>query len=338
MQLEEVIRGILDSIALLAPKILGAVIILLAGLLIGRLLERVVNALMKKIKIDDAFKESLFNRVLSRYGITASAFIGLIVKWVVYLLAIFASIDLLGIGALKELTTTVINYIPSLVGGIIVFVIGVTIVEFIIKVIEESLAGSKMPYSLLITSLSRVLLYFMLIIMTLSIMKIDVTILYSFANALFWGISIGVCVGLGIAIGFGMKDYVAKNAERLFQIPIGAAEKAEVEDRMKRYEKRVEKLEERVEKQEAEIEELKSRRETEFRALEAHIANMDSKLKGLVGEHALITPSCGGYIIEVRNPSKFPWRDVIITLSNNGFRAILEKRKENYVIRAEPVK
>ncbi len=338
MQLEGVIKSILDAIVQLAPRILGALAILVVGWIVGKLLGRVTTILLKKIKIDDAFKESLFNRVITHYGLTVSTFMGTLIKWVIYIMAIFASLDLLGITALRELTTMVINYLPSLVGGIIVFLIGVTIIEFIVKVFEESIASAKVPYRLLIVSMGRVLLYFMLIIITLSIMRIDVSILYSFANALFWGISIGVCVGLGIAIGFGMKDYVAKNAEKLFQIPLTTAEKAEVEDRMMRYEKRVKRLEERMEKQEAEIEELKSRKEAEFKTLEVHVPNMDSKLKSLIGEYARITPSCGGYIIEIQDPLKFPWRDTIVTLSNNGFRTILERRKEHYIIRAEPMR
>ena len=41
-------------------------------------------------------------------------------------------------------------------------------------------------------------------------MKVEVQILYIFANALAWGIAIGIAAGLGIAIGLGFKDVIAK--------------------------------------------------------------------------------------------------------------------------------
>jgi hypothetical protein len=44
-------------------------------------------------------------------------------------------------------------------------------------------------------------------------MGIDTAILMTFAQALSWGLAAAIAIGVGVALGWGGKDFVAKNID-----------------------------------------------------------------------------------------------------------------------------
>ena len=336
MQFEEIIQNIISTLMAYAPKIASIALALIVGWIAGRLLGAGVTAFIRKIKIDETFKDSVLGRALERFGMSISAFIGAVVKWAIYTLAILVAINILGIGVLNVFTASLVNYLPNLVGGVLVSIFGMIIIEVIVRVFDEMMRELRVPYPLIISSFTRLMLYLIVIMMALSVMKVDVSILYSFATALFWGISVGLCVGLGIAFGWGLKDYIAKNASKFFESTLTMTQQIEGELKLKEYEKRVKELEDTVKQQESIIKELTTKKEVSFKELERIVDDLDKRLSDIVRDTGSIKFSCGTYKIEVLDPSRFPWTEVIITLTNNGFKVLLERINEKYIIEGRP--
>jgi small-conductance mechanosensitive channel len=227
MAIEEFLTQIWTTIVEMLPRVAGAIIALIIGWIAGRALGKGVSKVLDKAGVDDALRPTIFGRVLERSGITTVGFFDLLVRWFVYLIAIFAAVDILQIAILTEYMSMVVAYLPSLIAGVILLIAGFIVTDYITDFMKKVGEEAEIAYTKLFADGLRLFLYSVVIIIALAQMKIDVSILYIFANALAWGISIGVCVGLGIAFGWGFKDVIAESAKEWIKSLTTTAEKVE---------------------------------------------------------------------------------------------------------------
>lgn len=217
MQIEEFLLDLWLMFVGFIPTAIGVVIVLTIGWIAGRLIGKGVSKVLDKVGVDDALKKTIIGKVLERAGVTCVRFFDLIVRWFVYLIAILAAVDILKIEVLSTLMSRIVQYLPSLIAGVFILILGVIVADFIGDTAEASFEEAKVAYSDILTNGLKFFMYFVAIVMGLSVMKVDVTILYTFANSLAWGAAIGIGVGLGIALGWGLKDTVAKKAKELVE-------------------------------------------------------------------------------------------------------------------------
>jgi len=227
MAIEEFLTQIWTTIVEMLPRVAGAIIALVIGWIAGRALGKAISKVLDKAGVDDALRPTIFGRVLERSGITCVGFFDLLVRWFVYLIAIFAAVDILQITILSQYMSMVVAYLPSLIAGVVLLIAGFIVTDYITDFMKKVGEEAGAAYSRIFADGLRLFLYSVVIIIALSQMKIDVSILYIFANALSWGISIGVCVGLGIALGWGFKDVVAESAKEWIKSLTTTAEKVE---------------------------------------------------------------------------------------------------------------
>ena len=181
-----------------------------AGRLIGKGLSRVFD----KAGVDDAIRRTAIGKALERTKITIVGFFDLIVRWFIYLIAILAAVDILKISVLSAFMSRVVEYLPSFIGGIFILLVGFIVVDFVADALRGVAKEGQLEYAGLFAGFLRVVLYFVVLVIGLSTMKIDASILNVFANAMAWGIAAGIAVGLGIALGWGFKDAIAKRADK----------------------------------------------------------------------------------------------------------------------------
>jgi len=246
MEFKEILDHLWSSLKGILPRAMGALIVLGVGWITGRLLGRVVSTIIRRSKIDASFGRTLIGKTLERSGWSLSFFFDMVVRWFVYIGSFLVAVDILGIEILEPFTTMTIQYLPTVIGGFFIFIMGVVFVDFLADLAMTYSKELKIEYiGFFILSL-RLFMYFVVTTVTLTVMKIDVSILYSFANALAWGVAAGIAVGLGIALGWGFKDTIAKNAEKwtmATRTTVEKVEEVEKEAELEALRKRVEELE-----------------------------------------------------------------------------------------------
>jgi len=214
MWFEDFLNNLATNVAEMLPRMAGAVIALIIGWIAGRALGKAVSKLLDKAGVDDALRKTMVGKTLERSGLTCVGFFDLLVRWFVYLVAIFAAVDILQIEVVSYYMNMVVSYIPSFIAGIVIFIAGFIIIDYVADFIRKLGEEAEIAYARIFADGLRLFLYGVVTILALSQMKIDVSILYIFANALAWGLAIGVCVGLGIAFGWGFKDAIAENSKK----------------------------------------------------------------------------------------------------------------------------
>ena len=188
------------------PGIIGAIIILLIGWIVGRLLGKAVRIILDKISQIHVIEDTGFAGSFKRAGITVGYLGDIAVRIIVYLIAILAAVDVLHMEYMSALMTSIVDYIPHVVAFVIILVVGLLLVDYFIDFLTSYYTSDKVAYMSPVLFLLRIFLYFVTVILALSQLMLDLTIIYTFVTPIAWGIGIGVGAAIAILLGFGLRN------------------------------------------------------------------------------------------------------------------------------------
>lgn len=197
----------LNEIARAVPQIIGALLILLIGWLIAKLVKRIFIKLLKLVKLNYLTEKSGIEKFLKEGGvkITAVDLIGSLFYWIIMLIVIMASLNTLQLTSAKELFGEIILYIPNIIVSIIVLLLGVYAAKFVSQAISVSLKNMNENSSQLIGNIS----YYSIIVLTIFIVLSQLNIAKNIVTIAFLLIFGAFCLAFGLAFGLGGKDYAA---------------------------------------------------------------------------------------------------------------------------------
>lgn len=152
------------------PGILGAIFLIVLGWLIARLIARLIVKLMTVVKFDKLFENLNSKEFLKNLKITVgpSVIVGKFIFWVIFLLFIVTATETLGWTVVAQEITNLIRFIPNLFIGIIIFIIGLYIANFIKSLIITSFSSLGISSGKI---MSEIAFYIIMIIITLTALK-----------------------------------------------------------------------------------------------------------------------------------------------------------------------
>lgn len=204
---------VIADLALLIPRLIGAIIILLIGWFVGRAIGRVVSAIADRTEIDRRTLQTPIGDMLGGTERAVSNAFGKVAAYYIYFLAILAAADALQIPLLSAFIADAASYLPAFIAGLLIIVVGFIVADFVGNAIERSASATGSRGGSLLASGVQIFLYFIVIVVGLDTMQVNVEILYIFAAAVAGGLGLALAIGLGIALGLGGRDYVAENID-----------------------------------------------------------------------------------------------------------------------------
>ncbi len=203
----------LQSLIVVFPRIFAALVILLIGWAVGIFVGSFVRRLLARTELDARIVGTPIGRMIGETEDAVSLFFGKLVKWFIYILAIFAAVDVLAIPMLSQWMSMAVAYLPAFIAGLLIIIIGFILADFLGDVIERTRAVTHMRYTGWFADGVRVFLYFLVIAIGLDTMGVDVGFLYIFAGAAALGLGLGIALAIGLGFGLGMRDYVDDNID-----------------------------------------------------------------------------------------------------------------------------
>ncbi|MDD1660846.1 MAG: hypothetical protein LUQ49_00095 [Methanomicrobiales archaeon] len=213
----EALRQMVYSAITFVPSILAAIIILLIGWVVGRLLGRIISKALDKIGVDDALRKTSLGKAIEQSGTTVVHFFDLVVRWFVYLIAFVAAANVLQLAFLTNLLADFVVYLPHIIMFLIILFAGFILVDYFADLVAGWGKTQNIEFLGLIILLLRVFFYFVIIILALSQLLIDLTIIYTFVTPIAWGVGIGIGAGIAVFIAYGLKDRAPAVMDRLLQ-------------------------------------------------------------------------------------------------------------------------
>lgn len=205
-----ILTQLLSDIGAYLPVILGAVGILIVGFVVGRVLEDIIADIIGGFGFDPYLDGTPLERLTAQRGI--GSLVGWIVALYIYFITLLAAADTLNITILSNLLTTITVYIPQLIGGAAVLLVGIWIGDWLGTQIAETDHSNLTDY---VGIGVKVIVYYLIITMALQTAGFNASILNTLfviaMTALFGSIAIAFIIAAGVGGALGSKDYIADN-------------------------------------------------------------------------------------------------------------------------------
>lgn len=201
------VNGVVSSFSSFLPNILGALLLLIVGVLISKALRRFTKSLLTKAKTLKILGKVNVDEKLDKAGIKVSLIevISNSVYWISMLIVLMSVADILNLSVVSDTITSLIDYVPSIIAGILVIVVTIGGANLVKDIVKSSLDQVEANYSSLLSNLSYGLIVLFGSVIAINQVGIDITIITANITAIVLGISVTVA----ISFGFGSKDIVS---------------------------------------------------------------------------------------------------------------------------------
>ena len=196
------------------PKILGFLVILLAGWLIASLVEKGVAALLRTIHFNDLSERSGFADFVRKMGTEtdSSGMIGAIVKWFIRLIALVVAFDALGLPAVSDVLRQLLLWLPNVVVALVVLVIGGLAARALSNIVRGAAAEGGLGNPEFLAKVANTLVWAFAIVVAVN----QIGIATELVNTLFMAVVGAVALALAIAFGLGARDTASQIVQQWY--------------------------------------------------------------------------------------------------------------------------
>jgi small-conductance mechanosensitive channel len=196
------------------PQIIGAIIILIVGYIIGKVLQALITRILEGVGFEDWMERGGVKQFFDRAGTseTPSSILGRLVFWFIFIIAITMAANTLGIQQISSFLNQLIVYIPSIFVAILILFLATLLANFVSGIVRGA-TGSEM-----LASIAQYVIIVYAVFAALTQLGIAVQLT---ANTFL--ILLGA-VGLALALAFGIggrevaRDIVEKAYNRRQQV------------------------------------------------------------------------------------------------------------------------
>jgi len=126
-----------------APKLLGFFVILLIGYFVAKALSKLADALLERVGFDDLVERGSMRQAFERSKTDPSDVIGVIVFWIVFLIALQLAFGIWGPNPISDLLEGLIAYLPNLIVAVVILVIAAVLARALTDVLEPMLGAVR---------------------------------------------------------------------------------------------------------------------------------------------------------------------------------------------------
>jgi len=194
------------------PAVIAAIIVILIGYAIGIVVGNAINKLVEKLGIEKNFDKTMTGQAFKNAGLDLSNFIGGVTKAFITILAIILAIQILNLGGtIGTYLTTIADYLPRLLGGILLIVFGTVLVDFLAsfigKMIRPMFPEAKVEIADMLKNLLMIGLIAFILLLALDLMLLSGELVYPLILGF-------VLIGAGVALTDGLiKSILDDHAE-----------------------------------------------------------------------------------------------------------------------------
>ena len=196
------------------PVILAAVIIFVIGLIVGVVLYRVVDQVVKILRVDDALKAAGLNEMArdAGFNLNIGAFLGTLVQWFTVIVFLVAALDVLGLNQVTIfLQQVVLLYLPQVIVAVLILILAAIVAETVKSIVASSARAAGAKTGELAGSVAKWAIWIFAIMAILN----QLGIATEFVQTLFTGLVVAISLAFGLAFGLGGKEAAARSIEKV---------------------------------------------------------------------------------------------------------------------------
>jgi small-conductance mechanosensitive channel len=138
------------------PALIGALIIIVIGFIIAKVLQGVVTKALEAMGFQGWMEKGGIKQFFDRSQTqqTPLSILGKLVFWLVFFIAITMAVDTLGISAISDVLAQFIAYIPQIIAAILILVLATLLANFVAGLVRgatgSNVAGSVAQYGIIV--------------------------------------------------------------------------------------------------------------------------------------------------------------------------------------------
>ena len=146
----------LGSILGALPALIGALVILVIGFIVAKILQGVVTKALEAMGFQGWMEQGGIKQFFdnSQTNQTPLSILGKLVFWLVFFIAITMAVDTLGISAISDVLAQFIAYIPQIIAAILILVLATLLANFVAGIVRgatgSNVAGSVAQYGIIV--------------------------------------------------------------------------------------------------------------------------------------------------------------------------------------------
>jgi len=190
------------------PTLVAALIILVVGWLIAKLIETIAIRMLKMIRLDGISDKAGITKVLAQGDIkvSLSELIGAIIYWVVILVSVATALNALNLVIAADVLSKFIKYIPNVLGAIFILVLGMFLANLVSTIVKTAAGNAGINNAKGLAEIAKWILVVFAVVAAIEQLGIGVAILNLAVSIILASIGLG----LALAFGLGCKDMAAK--------------------------------------------------------------------------------------------------------------------------------
>lgn len=188
-------------------NIIGALIVLIVGLVIASALGLLIERIFSAVKLDKLLKSLGLGEFFERAGLhlNSARFLGRLVYWFFIVVFVLAVVDILRFYSLANFLREVLLYIPNVIVAALIMLAAVVVANFLRRIVRASVKSARLHAPHFLGSLVWWAVVIFGFLAALSQLGIAIAII----NALVTGFVAMLALAGGIAFGLGGKEYAA---------------------------------------------------------------------------------------------------------------------------------
>jgi len=194
-------------------NIIGALIVLLIGLIVAAGLGSLVERLIGLLKLDKGLASLGVKEYFDRAGLALNTgkFFGKLVYWFFVMVFLLAASDILGFYSLSGFLRVALLYVPNVVVAVLIMLAAVVIGNTLRHIVKASVRSARLHAANFLGSLT----WWSVVIFGFLAALSQLGIATEIVNSLVTGFVAMLAIAGGIAFGLGGKDYAASLISRL---------------------------------------------------------------------------------------------------------------------------
>ncbi len=200
------------SVAAFFPLFIGAVVVFILGWIIAVALGKLVEQIVRALKIDMLLSKLELEQTLERAGwkLNAGAFVGGLVKWFFIIAFLLASAEILGLTQVSDFLAGVLMYIPNVFVAAVILILAALAANVVERFVRGSVEAAGYNGAL-VGVVTRWSIWVFAFVAALQQLGVATALLQTLVT----GLIAALALGFGLAFGLGGKDVAARMLERV---------------------------------------------------------------------------------------------------------------------------
>lgn len=198
------------------PNLFAMLLILIIGFFIGFFVKRFLILTLKFMKFDRLSYRMGFSNVLSKAGIRRkpTEVVGVFVYWILFFVFFMLAISALQLEALDTLISRFFYFLPNVISGIALFLVGYLISVFIERTVLITAVNAELQFARFLSRGVQLLVLVFFLAIALEQIGIGRNIVVASFTIIFGGVVLALALALGLGGRALAKDWLEKQLGR----------------------------------------------------------------------------------------------------------------------------